>query len=277
MPPAVKCADASAGEASFIRSGCLAGLRSDGRGCTQYRTAQIDLGVFPHASGSCRLQLGGTLVTAAVCAEISSPPADRPGEGRVNVLVSSHSLAADVPALQRALERLLTAAGCGLPLEQLAIIQGEQCWEMLVACAVLRSDGNELDALAMAVAGALCDTRLPKVTPISVAQAGDHAMLELDEDITEYSQLDVTRMPLYVTVALVGGQRVFDCTALEEACASATVSVACSADGTQGAVAMAGPEAVDVSELRDVLKAARAQAATLHASFWDEIFSRREP
>lgn len=267
---------ASSGEGAYVRGGCAAGLRGDGRACAQYRPAQLDLDVYPHASGSCRLHLGGTLVTAAVCAEIGAPSADRPGEGRLSVTVDSRVAEVDAPQLQRALDRLLGATGCGLALEQLAIIHGEQCWELKLSCLVVRSDGNALDALAMAVAAALSDTRLPRVTPITAAQAGEHALLELDEDITEYTQLDVSRMPLYVTVALVGGQHVLDCTALEEACASTRISAAVNADGSQGAVIMMGPGAVDASALRALLDVARAQAAALHGAFWAEVDARRK-
>lgn len=262
---------ASAGEAAYILGGCAAGVRGDGRARAQYRPARLELDVFPHASGSCRLQLGGTLVTAAVCAEIGAPPADRPGEGRVSVAVESRAAGADAAQLQRGLERLLAPAGCGLALEQLGIIHGEQCWELRLACLVLRADGNALDALAMAAAGALRSARLPRVTPVTAAQAGEHALLELDEDITEYTQLDVGTMPLAVTVALVGGEHVFDCTALEEACASARLSVGVNAQGAQGAVVMAGPDAVDAAALGALLGAARGQAAALHNSFWAEV------
>jgi exosome complex component RRP42 len=265
----------SSGEAAYIRAGCAVGLRADGRACAEYRAAHIELDVYPHASGSCRLQLGGTLVTAAVCAELTAPPADRPAEGRVSVLVESRATHADASALQRALARLLAPTGCGLPLGALGIVHGEQAWELMVSCVVERCDGNVLDALGMAIAGALADARLPRVTPIAAAQAGEHALLELDDDITEYTELDVTRFPLYTTVVLVGGQAVSDPTTAEEACATARVSAALSADGTQGAVATAGPEALRADELHALLGEARARAADVHAAFWRELDARR--
>lgn len=60
-------------EVLYIAQGIEQGVRTDGRGCSDYRPLEFELGVIPQASGSARLHLGttdvlvGVKVSAACC------------------------------------------------------------------------------------------------------------------------------------------------------------------------------------------------------------------
>lgn len=56
----------SPGEKSFIIDGFLQNLRSDGRGCEDFRPIALDVGVILTANGSAMCRIGGTVVIAAV-------------------------------------------------------------------------------------------------------------------------------------------------------------------------------------------------------------------
>jgi hypothetical protein len=53
-------------EVSYIAQGIECGIRSDGRGCTDFRPLEFELSLIPQASGSSRLHLGTTDVLVGV-------------------------------------------------------------------------------------------------------------------------------------------------------------------------------------------------------------------
>jgi hypothetical protein len=57
---------ASAAEVAYTAGGMAEGLRADGRGCEEFRTPDIELGVIQQATGSARFKMGGTDVLVAV-------------------------------------------------------------------------------------------------------------------------------------------------------------------------------------------------------------------
>lgn len=84
-------------------------------------------------------------------------------------------------------------------------------------------------------------------------------------------------MPLFCTVAMIGGARVVDCTAQEERCASSSVSIGTNADGAIVTIVTAGPESVPREELKLVLRDGCAHAAAVHASLRAELEKRQAP
>lgn len=56
----------SRGERQYVRECLDNGLRQDNRGCEEYRTVRLEVGNIPQATGSARVQLGGTDVMVGV-------------------------------------------------------------------------------------------------------------------------------------------------------------------------------------------------------------------
>ncbi|GBG80935.1 hypothetical protein CBR_g31491 [Chara braunii] len=117
------------------------------------------------ASGSARLRLGATDVLATVKVELGSPSQSKPNQGRIEVAVEL-SATADPEfegwrgeeygsELSKALERYLqggaSGAGAAIDLTTLCIVEGRTCWVLYVDILVLNTDGNLLDASAIAI------------------------------------------------------------------------------------------------------------------------------
>lgn len=56
----------SAGEREYVRECVNLGLREDSRQCDEYRTVRVEAGNIPQATGSARIQIGGTDVMVGV-------------------------------------------------------------------------------------------------------------------------------------------------------------------------------------------------------------------
>lgn len=56
----------SAGEREYVRECVDLGLRGDSRKCDEYRTVRVEAGNIPQATGSARVQIGGTDVMVGV-------------------------------------------------------------------------------------------------------------------------------------------------------------------------------------------------------------------
>jgi exosome complex component RRP42 len=284
----------SKAERAFVRDGIEQNVRVDGRARDDYRSMTLELGVVPQASGSARLRLGATDVMVAVKADIGTPPRENPDHGRLQCSVElsasadpayegrgGESLGVELgKSLERSLlgasaggsaslsaaasgERGATAraarhgAGAALDMSQLCIQRGKTCWLLQCDALVLNADGSVLDALSVAARAALADARIPKVTAVAGPNPDDPAELELDDDPEECSRLDVSGVPLIVTLTRVGAHAVVDATEDEETHAAAGVSVAVDAAGRIRAVGKRGGGGIDLGVVRGMMKTAR--------------------
>jgi len=173
-------------------------------------------------------RLGGTDVMVAVKADIGSPAAETPCDGRLQCSVEiSASAGTDYQGrlgdslggeLGKALERSLLGAtsnagaslsaaasgergttardghhgaGAALDMAALGIQKGKTAWVLQVDALVLNAEGSLLDALSIAVKAALADTKIPKVTAVAGPGAEDPMELELEDDPEECARLDV--------------------------------------------------------------------------------------
>jgi exosome complex component RRP42 len=96
---------------------------------------------------------------------------------------------------------------------------------------VLADDGNVLDALSMATRAALFDAKIPKVTAVAGPNPDDPAELELDDDPEECSRLDVSGVPVIVTLTRVGKHSIVDATKDEESMRDPRLCVGVDATG----------------------------------------------
>jgi len=303
LPP---MASLSRAERAFARDGIEQSIRADGRARDDYRGIVLELGVLPQASGSARVRLGATDVTCAVSCDIGAPSKANPDHGRLRCSVEVSASAGERQGsasdretetmgveLGRALERgllgasasglgALSAAAAGarrgtarlaehgadaaLDMAQLGIQRGKSCWLLQCDALVSHADGGVLDALGIATRAALAHCRIPKVTVAFGPDPNDPAELELDDDPSAMTALDVSNVPLIVSVTEVGRRVILDASGAEEAVAGATLHVAVDAAGRVRGASMGGRGAVDVARAREMTAVAREAGKRLIAA-----------
>eukprot|EP00966_Prymnesium_polylepis_P208437 4829038-Prymnesium_polylepis.1 len=145
---------ASAAEQLYTLQGVADDLRDDGRGRLDFRHLTLEVGLFPQAGGSARLQVGGTDVLVAVTAELAAPAAESPDLGSVLVSVdcgpgatasalpdyagSSSSPDERVLWLEAALQPIYSRTSIPDSLRALCIVVGAQCWQLRLHAQLLR-------------------------------------------------------------------------------------------------------------------------------------------
>ncbi|KLO12094.1 ribosomal protein S5 domain 2-like protein [Schizopora paradoxa] len=212
----------SKSEKSYIRTSLLSEppLRADGRSLLDFRGVAVELGVTALANGSARVRIGGdagsesggggvcgTEVLVAVKVEVEDVSGSVDGgKGRMACNVSCSPAA--YPSLtmlqlddfQSDLTSILdTTLGCSsLCPTNLSIIPRKKAWLLHVDALVLADDGNVYDALFLAAAAALHDTRIPRTRPIEYRpnNARSQASADASDDPMDgASGLDTHAMP----------------------------------------------------------------------------------
>ena len=239
-------------ERRYITAGAEQNVRNDGRTRQDIRRVEVQLGVIPNATGSARIRLGGTDIIVAVKAEIGIPQAERPDAGILKFHVECSPVASPAfrgrggeelgSEISRALERSMyippgPSSGNGassttpLDLNALKIVSGKTCWVLYIDALILDLDGSALDATSIAIKAALADTRIPKVDIVQGESPDDEPEYEVDDDPDQSVRLDISKVPLALSICLLGNAAVVDPTAEEEESARAVVQVAVDSDG----------------------------------------------
>lgn len=277
--------DLSSSEKSYIASGIAADLRGDGRGRHHFRSLSIDTGVILQASGSGRVRLGGTDVIATVRAELGTPPAGRPNHGRMEINVECSPTATPEfegrggeelsLELSRALQRSYLGApsgvGSAIDLGTLCVLEGKVCWVLFIDGLVLSSDGNLLDALSIAIKAALANSGLPKVEITGGTTPDEEADFELSDNPEDVLQLDMSRVPLVITLTKVGKHYIVDATTEEESQMTAAVSVSINRKGSILGITKRGGIGLDPSVVMDMISVAKRVSQTHSANVDAEI------
>jgi exosome complex component RRP42 len=206
------------------------GKRLDGRGLTDYREIQLEIGVIERAEGSARVRLGKTEVMVGVKIEVGEPFPDVPNEGVLTVNAELVPLASPTfepgPPNENAIE-LARVVDRGIreskaiALEELCAVPGKKVFIVFVDVYVLNHDGNLIDASAMAALAALLNTKMPKY--------------ELKEgEIQEkpgYTQLPIRNHPIAVTFAKINDTLLADPWLEEEEIMDARFTITLDKDG----------------------------------------------
>mmetsp|Transcript_8559 Transcript_8559/g.15462 ORF Transcript_8559/g.15462 Transcript_8559/m.15462 type:complete len:291 (-) Transcript_8559:131-1003(-) len=261
---------ASAAEVAYTAGGMAEGLRADGRGCEEFRTPDIELGVIQQATGSARFKMGGTDVLVAVKAEIGEPAETAPNCGRVNVEVELSACASPEfegrgaeelrAELAATLLRSIQPGGAGngaLDFSALCIVPKRQCWVLNIDGLVLNYDGAVLDALSIAMRAALADTQIPSV---KVLQESADAEPELEVNDEESAPLDLSMFPIYLTISKFGRHFAVDCTQAEELCAECALQVSVNKRGELMGASKLGPRGLDPGAMIKMVEVAQRLA-----------------
>lgn len=232
----------SVSEQEFIRQGCQADCRADGRAATDFRTYYIETAPVQLSHGSARLvdATGSLQMLCSVKAELVKPSSRNPAAGSIDVSVDEHAAASRRKnTLLREHQAALQQRLQWMDPEKLCVVAGAAVWRLNVDLYLL-STGNAawLDAASHCIRVALSNTVLPALT---VADDTDSKnvldRLLVDSDIAHAKPvINLEEVPLIVTVHVIqtvndSGRHeqqvlVLDATAEEEAVSVSAVHVA---------------------------------------------------
>jgi len=228
----------SESEKTFILHSVEDNFRVDGRGRSDMRPLVLETGVVSHASGSCHLRLANTDILVGVKAELESPLAGSPDQGRLEFFVDCSANATPAfegrggESLATSISRILQrsyASPDSLDMGKLVVLTGRTCWILYVDILVLEVGGNLFDAVSLAVKAALASTKIPVVQVTAVD--GGEPEIEIEDDPGACTRLDLSNAPVLVTLARIGNHCIVDSTLEEESCSSASLVVAVTPSG----------------------------------------------
>ncbi|KAJ3272930.1 Exosome complex component RRP42 [Terramyces sp. JEL0728] len=237
-------------EKDYISKGIAAGIRNDGRAQNESRQLYLETGIINQASGSCRVSvqsgtevLVGIKVSVGDIQELDSRDEDEESTknkndvGRIvcsvecspsaKVMLDKRQIEEMCILYTQILNRTLNGPQGGLDLYKLCIVPGSVCWVLNIDVLVLNYGGGVLDAIFMAVRGAIYNTRLAKVNVESTDGAYDFDVADDETEVLEGRE----NVPISVTAFQIDKYHVIDATPAEEQCSDSLVSVMVNSQG----------------------------------------------
>lgn len=257
-------------ERTFIVDGVEQDFRSDGRSRHDYRHFEVETGIVSNTSGSARLRLSRTDVLVGIKAEVGEPHLEKPNYGYIEFFVDCSANASPEfegrggdelgAMLAKTLENAYNHKSA-IDLESLCILPGKQCWVLYIDALVLECGGNLFDCVSLAVKAALHNTRIPNVT-VSTEEGG--VELEISDDPHDCRRLDVSSVPVTVTMSKVGHRHVVDASLQEEACCLAQLLVSVNGDNNICAMQKVGPGGLDPDSIFEMIETACSVGKSLN-------------
>ena len=217
-------------EKHFIISGVEEDFRTDGRSCEDYRILNVQTGVVSTTNGSAQVKLAGTNVLIGIKAVIDEPLPSAKDQGRIEFFVDCSANASPVfegrvgHDLALELSRALARTFCHgtLDLHSLCIIPGKTCWVLYIDALILECGGNLFDAISIAIKAALHNTRIPDLTVIG---DGAEKTIEVSDDPYDILPINISNVPVLVTLNKISNRYVVDATAEEEVCSDSQLLI----------------------------------------------------
>ncbi|XP_068092430.1 exosome complex component RRP42 [Hyperolius riggenbachi] len=263
----------SEAEKVYILHGVQDDLRTDGRGCEDYRGIEVETDVVSNTTGSARVKIGHTDILVGVKAEIAAPKLERPREGFLEFFVDCSANAA--PEFEgRGGEELGTEIAnmlykifdnkSSVDLESLCILPCEHCWALYIDVVLLECGGNLFDTISVGVKAALFNARIPKVRVLEDDEGTKD--IELSDDPYDCMRLSVEGVPCIVTLNKIGHRHVVDATLQEEACSLASLLVAVNSKGTVTCIRKMGKGSLDPESIFEMIETGKRVTKSLHLS-----------
>jgi exosome complex component RRP42 len=248
----------SGAEREFIIQGVELNIRSDGRSRLDYRHFTLETGVNVQCNGSARVKLENTDIIAGVRIDLTEPHPYYPDEGVIRVSVecspsaSSSFKGREGEDLSLQLSRVLlrSLGRHSLDMRSLCVIPGKLVWALHIDALVMDSSGNLFDTLSIAVRAALYDTRIPKV----IVEDDD---VEVSDDVQDCTRLDVTNVPIAITLTKIGSRFIVDSTLEEEQCMGVRLVVAVNQKASLCSIQMGGHGGIEPTSLTEMLQTAQ--------------------
>lgn len=228
----------SEGERRYICGGIELGLRSDGRLCDDYQLISIERDVTHNCDGSAHIRCGNNDILVGIKLEIEevSQLQDWDQSARVDFF-------ADVTANASPLfegrhgkdisDVLINIFSQSIPqcldLKSLIVVPNKSFWVIHIDIVILECGSlpSLIDCAAIAVKSALFDTKIPKIILVSV----DSNDFVVSDDEFEATKLDVSRVPLFVSLTRINMRYVVDVTREEEEASIASICMAINTNG----------------------------------------------
>ncbi|KAI9007753.1 ribosomal protein S5 domain 2-type protein [Hyaloraphidium curvatum] len=261
--------------AQFVRACLASGTRPDGRRPDEPRKVSLNTGArapdwrikgsITTADGSATVRLGSTYVTCGIKAEVAIPPVSEPKHGYFVPNLDLPAMCS--PRFPRGAPGQLTQAlswrlyemctRCGmLPLETLCLEEGKACWVLYADIVCLNYAGNVFDAAVLALVSALRNLRLP------VAKYDDEAGI-VTATPTKDQKVDLVRVPISVSCAVLDDTFLLDPTDEEEDVSGAAVTVVIDEKGTFCGVYKAGRQPLTQQQMQAAFRIAKERSAAL--------------
>ena len=202
-------------------------IRLDGRKLDEFRKIEIQYGISKKsAEGSARVKIGETEVVAGIKMETGTPFPDNPDEGTIMANVellplSSPDFETGPPGIKSIeLARAVIDRGIResktLDFKKLCIKKGEKVWMIFIDAYSINDAGNLADAMGIAALAALQDAKFPKYDE----KAGKIAYEEKTK-----KKLELTQLPIPVTVLKMKGKYLVDPSPEEEEAKNARLTI----------------------------------------------------
>ncbi|XP_009462791.1 PREDICTED: exosome complex component RRP42 [Nipponia nippon] len=246
-------------------------LRVDGRGCEDYRCAEVETDVVSNTSGSARVKLGHTDILVGVKAEMGTPKLEKPDEGYLEFFVDCSANATPEfegrggeelgTEIANTLYRVFSSEN-SVDLKSLCINPREHCWVLYVDVLLLECGGNLFDAISIAVKAALFNTRIPKVRVLEDEEGSKE--IELSDDPYDCIRLNVDDVPCIVTLSKIGYRHVVDATLQEEACSLASLLISVTSKGALTSMKKVGKGSLDPESIFEMMETGKRVGKSLH-------------
>ncbi|XP_015787953.1 exosome complex exonuclease RRP42 [Tetranychus urticae] len=211
----------SEGEKCYLIHGINDNFRIDGRSCWDRREIDLEINLLPSCVGSAQIRSVNCSVIAGVKMSLVPPDPGRPGKGKIEFFADI-SANADPLFEGRGGQGIVVELvsffedsykDCSL-LDCLTVVEGKSVWCLSIDILILEigSKASLYDLCSIAVKAALYDTRLPKVYVNP-----DTMDIEIPDDPFDIMRLDISQIPVFVTVTRIGNSYIIDPTQEEEA------------------------------------------------------------
>ncbi len=238
------------------------GKRLDGRGLTDYREIQVEVGVIERAEGSARVRLGKTEVMAGIKIETGQPFPDVPNQGVLTVNAELVPLASptfepgppneNAVELARIVDRGIRESKA-IELEKLCVEPGKKVFIVFIDVYVLNHDGNLIDASAMAALAALLNTKM-----FNYELEGGEIKIK-----PGYTPLPTRNYPIPVTFAKINDKLILDPWLEEEQVMDARLTMTLDKDGKICAIQKGGYGYFTTQQILEAAKIAREKTEEL--------------
>ena len=238
------------------------GKRLDGRGLTDYREIQVEVGVIERAEGSARVRLGKTEVMAGIKIETGQPFPDVPNQGVLTVNAELVPLASptfepgppneNAVELARVVDRGIRESKA-IELEKLCVEPGKNVFIVFIDVYVLNHDGNLIDASALAALAALLNTKM-----FNYELEGGEIKIK-----PGYTPLPIRNYPIAVTFAKINDKLIVDPWLEEEQVMDARLTMTLDKDGKICAIQKGGYGYFTTQQILEAAKIAREKTEEL--------------
>ncbi|MBN2566617.1 exosome complex protein Rrp42 [Candidatus Woesearchaeota archaeon] len=241
------------------------GMRFDGRKADEFRPIEIEYDISKNAEGSARVKVGSTEILAGVKMEVMAPYPDQPNQGTMMVGAellpfSNPEFEAGPPSIQaielaRVVDRGIRESKA-IDMAGLCIAEGEKCWVVVLDIMTINDEGNLIDASGIGAYAALTRTVFPKY------EDG-----KIDYKAKTGKRLELSRVPVPVTVIKIGRHLIIDPTTEEEKAMDSRLTVTTDEKGIIVALQKGGDQPLSQEEILTMVDLATAKAKEIRKLF----------